>query len=95
MGLASRAVPAAEVLPIALALARDVAVHAAPLSVAITKRLLWASPPLDAEAADRLESAMHRHVMGRADAGEGVLAYLERREPRWSASVTRDWPEAW
>jgi enoyl-CoA hydratase/carnithine racemase len=95
MGLASRAVPPAEVLPVALALARDVAVHTAPLSVAITKRLLWASPPLDAEAADRLESAMHRHVMGRADAREGVLAYLERREPRWSASVTRDWPEAW
>ena len=95
MGLASRAVPPAEVLPTALAIARDVAVHTAPLSVAITKALLWASPALDADEADRLETAMHRHVMGRADAREGVLAYLERRAPRWSLSPTRDWPTDW
>ena len=95
MGLASRAVPAAEVLPTTLALARDVAVHTAPLSVAISKALLWASPSLDADEADRLESAMHRHVMGRDDAREGVLAYLERRDPQWSLSPTRDWPADW
>ena len=95
MGLASRAGPPAEVLPTALAIARDVAVHTAPLSVAITKALLWASPALDADEADRLETAMHRHVMGRADAREGVLAYLERRAPRWSLSPTRDWPTDW
>ena len=95
MGLASRVVPPDEVLATALALAHDVAVHTAPLSVAITKRLLWSSPALDADGADRLESAMHRHVMGRADAREGVLAYLERRAPRWSLSPTRDWPTDW
>ncbi len=95
MGLASRVLPADEVLPAALALAHDVAVHTAPLSVAITKRLLWSSPALDAEAADRLESTMHRHVMGRADAREGVLAYLERRDAEWQLSPTRDWPERW
>jgi hypothetical protein len=32
-------------------------------------------------------------VMGREDAKEGVLAYLEHREPRWTLSPTRDWPE--
>jgi enoyl-CoA hydratase/carnithine racemase len=95
MGLASRAVPPADVLPAVLAVAHDIAAHTAPLSVAITKRLLWASPALDAEEADRLETAMHRHVMGQADAREGVLAYLERREPRWSLSPTGDWPPDW
>jgi hypothetical protein len=30
--------------------------------------------------------------MGRADAQEGVLAYLERRAPQWTLSPTRDWP---
>ncbi len=95
MGLANQAVPADQVLPTALAIARDLATNTAPLSVAISKALLWASPSLGAGEADRLETAMHRHVMGRADAREGVLAYLERRDPRWTLSPTRDWPAEW
>jgi enoyl-CoA hydratase/carnithine racemase len=95
MGLASRAAPPDEVLATAMGVARDLATNTAPLSVAITKRLLWASPPPAADDADRLESAMHRHVMGEADAREGVLAFLERRPPRWSLSPTRDWPNGW
>ncbi len=95
MGLANRALPAAGVLPTALELARDVAANTAPLSVAISKRLLWSSPALDADEVDRLETAMHRHVMGEADAREGVLAFLERRVPRWSLSPTKDWPSEW
>lgn len=95
MGLATRAVAPEDVLSTALAVAHDIATNAAPLSVAITKRLLWASPPLAADETDRLESALHRHVMGQADAREGVLAFLEHRAPRWSLSPTRDWPDAW
>jgi len=95
MGLANRAVDPDQVLATAAEIARDLAVHTAPLSVAISKRLLWASPPLDADETDRLETAMHEHVMGRPDAREGVLAFLERREPRWSLSATRDWPATW
>jgi enoyl-CoA hydratase/carnithine racemase len=93
MGLASRALPTAEVLPAALELARDIAVNTAPLSVALSKRLLWQSPPPDRDEVERLETELHRHLMGKPDAREGVVAYLERREPRWDASVTRDWPE--
>jgi enoyl-CoA hydratase/carnithine racemase len=95
MGLANRAVDPDQVLPAALEVAHDLAVNTAPLSVAISKRLLWASPPLDADETDRLETAMHHHVMGQPDAREGVLAFLERREPRWSLSPTRDWPAGW
>ena len=92
MGLGHRALPAEEVLPAALAYARDVAEHTAPLSVALSKRLLWRQPALDADECDRLETAYHRVVMGRDDAREGVLAFLERRTPRWTLSPTRDWP---
>jgi len=92
MGLAARALAPDEVLPAALAYARDVAVHAAPLSVALSKRLLWHQPALDADECDRLETAYHRVVMGRDDAREGVLAFLERRAPRWTLSPTDDWP---
>ena len=95
MGLANRAVEPDRVLATALEIAHDLARNTAPLSVAISKRLLWASPPFDADEADRLETAMHHHLMGQADAREGVLAFLERREPQWSLSPTRDWPAAW
>ena len=40
-GVATRAFPKEEVLPAAMELARDIAVNAAPASVAIAKRLLW------------------------------------------------------
>ena len=93
LGLASRAMPAAEVLPAAQEIARDIAVNTAPLSVAVTKRLLWESGTLSAEDIERKETALHHHLMGRADAIEGVVAYLERRRPEWKLRVSRDWPD--
>jgi len=84
LGLASRALPADDVLPAALDVARDIAVNAAPLSVALSKRLLWASPVLDRDEIGYLETEYHRLVMGTPDAREGVLAWLERRDPRWT-----------
>jgi enoyl-CoA hydratase/carnithine racemase len=93
MGLASRVLPAAQVLSAAREIARDIAVHTAPLSVAIAKRLLWESPNLDWREVGRRETALHHHLMGRPDAIEGVAAFLERRPPRWTSRVTKDWPE--
>ena len=93
MGLANRSLPAAEVLPAALAIARDVAENAAPLSVAIAKRLLWEGATLSAAQVGRKETELHHHLMGRADAGEGVMAFLERRTPNWTSSVAKDWPD--
>lgn len=93
LGLASRALPEDEVLPAAVAIAREIAVHTAPLSVAITKRLLWESGTLSRDEVGQRETALHHHLMGRPDAAEGVRAWLERRTPKWTASPTRDWPE--
>jgi len=93
MGLASRALPASDVLATATAMARDIALNTAPLSVALSKRLLWESRALDRDEVGRRETAYHHVVMGRADALEGVLAFLERRAPVWSLAVPRDWPE--
>jgi enoyl-CoA hydratase/carnithine racemase len=83
LGLAG-ALPAGDVLPAALDIARDIAVHTAPQSVALSKRLLWASPELDRDEIGRLETEYHRMVMGTPDAREGVLAWIERRDPRWT-----------
>jgi enoyl-CoA hydratase/carnithine racemase len=84
IGLANRALPAGDVLPAALETARDIAVHTAPQSVALSKRLLWASPTLDRDEVGRLETEYHRIVMGSPDAREGVMAWIERRDPKWT-----------
>jgi enoyl-CoA hydratase/carnithine racemase len=93
LGLVNQALPAVEVLPAALAIARDIAVNTAPVSVALSKRLLWASPTLDRDDVNRLETEYHQHVMGTADAREGVLAYVEKRAPQWRLSPTADLPD--
>lgn len=91
-GLASEALPGDEVVPTAMALAREIAVHTAPLSVGVSKRLLWMSSPTPDEI-NTLERELHLHLMGTADSREGVMAFIEKREPEWSLSVTDDWPE--
>ena len=93
LGLANRALPADEVLPAALEVARDIAVNTAPLSVALSKRLLWASPPSTPTRSTGRETEYHRLVMGSADAREGVLAYLERRDPNWTLSPSTHLPD--
>jgi enoyl-CoA hydratase/carnithine racemase len=93
LGLASRCLPNDEVLPEALATARAIARDANPLSVALSKRVLWSSLGRSPEEVGALETALHHHVMGRPDAREGVEAFLERRAPDWRSRVSRDWPE--
>jgi enoyl-CoA hydratase/carnithine racemase len=93
MGIASRALPAHQVLPAALEIATDIANNTAPLSVAVTKRLLWESPNLTRAEVGRRETELHHHLMGRADAVEGPMAWIERRPPQWSLSVKKDWPD--
>ncbi len=92
-GLALEALPADEVLDRALELGRDIATTTAPVSVGVTKRLLWWPTGLDASSADDLETRLHEHLMGGPDAREGVMAWMEKRDPDWSWSVTRNWPD--
>ncbi len=92
LGICSRTLPADDVLPAAVALARDVAVNAAPLSVAASKQLLWESWDKTAAEVETAETDLHRLLMGGADVGEGVVAFMEKRPPRWRGSVSRDMP---
>jgi enoyl-CoA hydratase/carnithine racemase len=93
LGVCSRVLPNDEVLDAALGLAHDIAENTAPLSVAYSKRLLWATWDLDAAGVERVETSMHHHLMAHPDAKEGPLAFLERRPPNWSGTLESDWPE--
>jgi len=93
LGVASRVLPGPEVLPAARELARDVAANAAPLSVAVSKRLLWEAPLLSPDDVERKETTLHLHLFKRSDAVEGPVAFVEKRTPRWQGRVSRDWPD--
>lgn len=95
LGLALRSVPAAEVVAVATEIAQDIADNAAPLSVAITKKLLWQSSALTADQVEHAETELHHHLMGAPDAIEGPMAFLERRKPEWKLTVSKDWPDTW
>jgi enoyl-CoA hydratase/carnithine racemase len=93
MGIATRALPGGEVLGHAMEVARDIAVNVAPMSAALSKRLLWdimIKGYTPRQVAD-LETELHHRVMGSADAREGVEAFIERRAPHWSLSVAQEW----
>jgi enoyl-CoA hydratase/carnithine racemase len=82
-----------ELLPAAHELAESLIAESAPVSVAITRQVLWrmlgADHPMEAH---RLES---RAILSRAeaiDSDEGVAAFLEKRAPRFPLTVSQDMP---
>jgi enoyl-CoA hydratase/carnithine racemase len=92
-GIANRALPAGQVLAHALEMARDIALNVAPMSAALSKRLLWDSAihNYTPRQVASLETQLHHRVMGTADAREGVAAFVEKRPPRFGSRVSRDW----
>lgn len=90
--VASAVLPADDVLPAALDWAREVAREGSPMSLALSKRILWAAADGTMDLIDNLESEAHRILMGRPDALEGGKAVLQKRSPVWESHVTRDWP---
>jgi enoyl-CoA hydratase/carnithine racemase len=93
LGLASEALPAEAVVPRAQEWARDVAVNAAPASVAIAKRLLWEGVTETPRETMAKEKPLLQWVGRQADAVEGVRSFLERRPPEWKLRPSVDLPE--
>jgi enoyl-CoA hydratase/carnithine racemase len=83
MGLVSRALPADELLPAAIQMARDY-VNTAPASVAITKRLLWKGLESNPAAMMKLEGPAFAWLGNQPDAKEGIRSFLEKRSPDWT-----------
>jgi enoyl-CoA hydratase/carnithine racemase len=87
MGLALRAVPRDQVLPEAQALARELAVWTAPAAGGVTKQLVYEFlGETDRKAAFARETKVIWWVGEQPDAMEGVMSFLEKREPKWSTS---------
>jgi len=85
-----------DLLPAAKALAREIADNTAPVSVAITRQLIWrmagAAHPMQAHQAD----SRGIQARGRSgDAREGVMSFLEKRPPNYPDRVSQDLPDIW
>jgi len=75
-------------------IAREIADNTAPVSVALTRQMLWrmlgASHPMDAHRVDS------RGIQSRGasdDAREGVTSFLEKRPPVYPVKVSDGLPE--
>jgi enoyl-CoA hydratase/carnithine racemase len=92
-GLVSQVCEPGELLARAQALALDIADNAAPVSVALTRQLMWrmlgAAHPMDAH---RLESAALQSRGGSSDTAEGVASFKEKRPARFVDKVSADMP---
>ena len=83
-----------ELLPAARALAREIADNTAPVSVALTRQMLWRMAAADDPMrAHRIDSRAIQSRGRSADAKEGVSSFLEKRKPVYPCKVSSDMPD--
>lgn len=83
-----------ELLPAAYAIAREIADNTAPVSVALTRQMMWRglgmTDPMQAHSIDS------RGILSRGrsrDVAEGVTAFLEKRPASFPDRVSQDLPD--
>ncbi len=82
-----------ELLAAAHELAAEIA-QAAPVSVALTRRMLWRMMATDHPMyAHRVDSRAVQHLGAQPDAIEGVISFLEKRPATFTGSVSAGLPE--
>ncbi|MEV0361329.1 enoyl-CoA hydratase-related protein [Nocardia fusca] len=93
-GLVRETVPAGQVLERALELARDLVGGTAPVSVALTRGLMWRMLGAEApEVAHRADS-LGIYLRGTSDdVREGVESFLAKRDPRFPDRVSAGLPD--
>lgn len=82
-----------DLLPAAQELAREIADNTAPVSVALSRQMMWrmlgAAHPMDAH---RLDSRIMSQLGGGPDPVEGIESFLAKRPPKFPGTVSADLP---
>ena len=92
-GLVSRVVPPGELMPAAMALAREIADNTSAVAVALSRQMLWrmagADHPMEAHKVD----SRGIFAMGASpDVEEGIAAFKEKRSPDFRMKASIDMP---
>ena len=95
-GLVSEVVPGADLLPRARAIAMEIAEQTAPVSIALTRQMLWRFARTDLPfPAMAVDGAFAMELGSGDDVKEGVAAFLEKRAPAFPGRVPADMPQGY
>ncbi len=93
-GLVRSVHPADDLITVARSLATEIAANTAPVSVALSRQMLWrmlgASHPMEAH---RVDSRGIKERGRSADSREGVMSFLEKRAPVFPDTVSAGLPD--
>ncbi|KAM9874121.1 enoyl-CoA hydratase/isomerase [Verticillium dahliae] len=92
--LFSEIVEPGEVLPRALAIAEEVAENVSAVSTKVNKELIYRNPGTPEEA-HLLESSLFWDLIRGRDSKEGMQSFLDKRAPKFAASIDKDAPTAY
>lgn len=93
-GIVSHVWPDAEFKSKVRELALDIAQNTAPVSVAMTKRMIYGLLAEDTVAgAQAIEGKAFPWVGRQPDSHEGVSAFLQKRKPAWKMKPSKDFPD--
>ena len=93
-GLFNYVLPSNQVLPKAMAIAREIAENTSAVSVALSKGLLWHGlSEKDPQSAHLIESRCFFWLGQQKDSYEGVQSFLEKRTPRFTMRSSSDMPD--
>ncbi|MEO1568554.1 MAG: crotonase/enoyl-CoA hydratase family protein [Pseudomonadota bacterium] len=95
-GLIASIQPQDKLMGAAMAMAKEIAENTAAVSTTLTRHMMWrmlgASHPMDAHIVD--SAAIYSRGQS-ADAKEGVMSFLEKRNPTYPVKVSDGLPDFW
>jgi enoyl-CoA hydratase/carnithine racemase len=93
MGLISEVADNDRLLQRAMEIAQDIAINTAPVSVAMTKALMWQNLGANIPKLMETEGKLIDWLGQSTDVKVGVQAFLKKQTPQWEMSPTKDVPE--